>query len=289
MRHRPLHTALRAFADEAATALAAEVAAGAEVPFELDTAGGARGSSFSRARSTPLYCYRPLTGEFIRERLGRLAQLPTYAPAARALEGLDGLDAYLRARGGVGGPIPRDPSDRADVTLRVLLDRLFDGSSEFALTAERFTRVYDELEAVVAARQDVVATLVVGLPGLRLASADVPLADGVVLCQADAMPEAPQDAVWLGAIGDEPNALATLTLTDALDAYAAPARLRRLVRALRLYDVGAVGLAPAGWARSATSPTRWPRSRSPTRSTPTRRPRRCGGSSVRCGSTTSAP
>jgi hypothetical protein len=252
MRHRPLHTALRAFADEAATALAAEVAAGAEVPFELDTAGGAAGSSFSRARSTPLYCYRPLTGAFIRERLGRLTQLPTYAPAARALEAVDGIDAYLRARG--EPRVPRDPRDRADATLRVVLDRLFDGSSEFTLTAERFGRVYDELEAVVAARQDPVATLVVGLPGLRLASPEVPLADGIAICQADAVAGAPQDAVWLGAIGDEPNALALLTLSDALDADAAPARLRRLVRALRLYDAGAVGLAPAGWARLDEGP-----------------------------------
>jgi hypothetical protein len=47
---------------------------------------------------------------------------------------------------------------------------------------------------------------------------------------------------------------ATLTLTDALDADAAPARLRRLVRALRLYDAGAIGLAPAGWARLDDGP-----------------------------------
>src|SRR4051794_39080040 len=37
MRHRPLHTALRAYAEEASAALAADVAAGAEVPFELAT------------------------------------------------------------------------------------------------------------------------------------------------------------------------------------------------------------------------------------------------------------
>ena len=39
MRHRKLHTALRAFADDAAAALAAEVAQGAEVPFELEESG----------------------------------------------------------------------------------------------------------------------------------------------------------------------------------------------------------------------------------------------------------
>ena len=69
MRHRKLHTALRAFADDAATALAAEVAAGAEVPFELDESG-----TYARF-GTPLYCYRPLTGAFIRQRLGVVTRL----------------------------------------------------------------------------------------------------------------------------------------------------------------------------------------------------------------------
>ena len=53
MRHSALHTALRAFAEESATALAADVADGAEVPYELDA---------TPTRSAPLYCYRPLTG-----------------------------------------------------------------------------------------------------------------------------------------------------------------------------------------------------------------------------------
>ena len=240
MRHPSLHAALRAFADEASAALAAEVAAGAEVPFELATEG--------RTRRTPLYCYRPLTGAFIRERLGQLAGLATYAPAARALEPLEGLDVYLRTQG-EAGPTPRGARDRADVVLRVFLDRVFADSSDFALSAERFERCYGELENVVDARETSGATLVVGLPGLRLASPEVPLAHGVVLHRADALPDAPPEAAWLGASGEEANALAVLTLADALEAEAAPARLRRLVRALRLYDAGAVGLAPVGWAR----------------------------------------
>lgn len=239
MRHRPLHSALRAFADDAATALAQEVAEGAEVPFELATEG--------RPRRTPLYCYRPLTGAFIRERLGVLTRLETYAPAARALTELDGLDAYLRSRG--EQRVPRDARDRADAALRVFLDRLFDGSTTFELASERFGKAYDELEELITAKADPVATLVVGLPGLRLESAEVPLADGVLLAEADVVPEAPVDAAWLGAIDDEPNVLAVLTLSDPLQAEAAPARLLRLVRALRLYDTGSVALAPVGWAR----------------------------------------
>ncbi|HEX8082994.1 MAG TPA: hypothetical protein VF529_01815 [Solirubrobacteraceae bacterium] len=245
MRHRKLHTALRAFADAAAAALAADVAEGHEVPFELASQGGRRGVA-------PLYCYRPLTGAFIRERLGSLARLASYAPAAQALEELDGLEAYLRAR--AEPRIPRDPRDRADAALRTFLDRLFDGSSDFELTQDRFARAYGELEAAVVDRRTPVVTLVVGLPGLRLASPEVALADGVTLAAADAVPEAPRDAAWLSAQGDVPNTLAVLTLADALEADGAPARLRRLVRALRLYDAGAVGLAPVAWARLDEGP-----------------------------------
>ena len=241
MRHRQLHTALRALADDAATALAADVADGAEVPFELEETGG----SVRRSR-TPLYCYRPLTGAFIRERLGRLARLDSYAPAARALEGLDGLDTYLRSR--AEPRVPRDARDRADAALRVFLDRVFDGSTTFELTQERFTRAWDELEGLVDDNRETVATLVVGLPGLRLASDEVPLAHGITLAASGTVP-APPDAAWLAAPGDDPNVLAVMTLADAVEADGAPARLRRLVRALRLYEAGAVGLAPVGWAR----------------------------------------
>jgi hypothetical protein len=244
MRHRPLHSALRAFADDAAFALAKDVADGAEVPFELAAEG--------RPRRTQLYCYRPLTGAFIRERLGALVRLETYAPAARALESLDGLDVYLRARG--EQRVPRDARDRADATLRVFLDRLFEDSTTFELVPERFDRAYAELEAVLSAKADPVATLVVGLPGLRLASAEVALSEGLLLCEAEAMPGAPEDAAWLGAVADEPNVLAVMTLADRAQADAAPDRLRRLVRALRLYDAGAVALAPVGWARLADGP-----------------------------------
>jgi hypothetical protein len=241
MRHRTLHLTLRAFADDASAALAADVAQGAEVPFELEESGA------PRRRRPALYCYRPLTGAFIRERLGVLSRLATYAPAAQVLREVHGLDGYLRAR--AEPRIPRDPRDLADAALRVFLDRLFDGSSDFALTGERFERAYGELEASLADGHAPVVTLVVGLPGLRLGSPEVQLADGVTLAVADSVPGAPHDAAWLAAPGDVPNVLAVLTLSDPIAADGAPARLRRLVRALRLYDAGAVGLAPVAWAR----------------------------------------
>src|SRR3954451_14390534 len=92
MRSHTLHTALRAFTEEAGGLLADETARGAEVPFELVEEGG-------RAR-TPLYCYRPLTGEFVRAHGSALERLPAHAPAARALaEHADRLSRYLSAVG----------------------------------------------------------------------------------------------------------------------------------------------------------------------------------------------
>ena len=62
-----------------------------------------------------LYCYRPLTGTFIRERLGLLSALPVYAPAVRALSGLDGVETYVRHRGEARVPArqPRQSTDAA--------------------------------------------------------------------------------------------------------------------------------------------------------------------------------
>src|SRR3954464_6841411 len=94
MRNRALHDALLAFAEQAAWQLAADVADGAEVPFELVEERGRTGAS--------LYCYRPLTEEFIRTRIGVLGRLPSYQPAAAAPPARGG---GAPPRGG-GGALP---------------------------------------------------------------------------------------------------------------------------------------------------------------------------------------
>src|SRR4051812_50100760 len=92
MRSHTLHSALRAFTEEAGGLLAGETARGSEIPFELVEEGG-------RAR-TPLYCYRPLTGEFVRTHASALEGLPAHPAAARALaEHADRLPRYLSAVG----------------------------------------------------------------------------------------------------------------------------------------------------------------------------------------------
>jgi hypothetical protein len=63
---RQLESALTAFVEEAALALGEQTAAGAEVPFEIV-------AQPSRSHRAPLYCYRPLTGEFIRDHAAPLS------------------------------------------------------------------------------------------------------------------------------------------------------------------------------------------------------------------------
>src|ERR1700689_5127484 len=86
----PLQPALTEFIEAASGHLAAEVSAGAEVPFELESQRGRSSSG-----SASLYCYRALTGEFIAGRQSQLERLASYGQAASMLERFEGLDRYL--------------------------------------------------------------------------------------------------------------------------------------------------------------------------------------------------
>jgi len=247
MRHRPLHAALSAFADDAAWQLSEATSDGAEVPFEIVESRGAR-------RETPLYCYRPLTESFIRDRKGVLELLPSYPAAARALAALDGVGDYLREQS--EPRVPVEPRERADVALRVFISRVFSEATEFVITPERFDRAYRELEdALLEGRAE--AVVVAPLLGLQLVSGELPLGQGLSLIRGDELPDAPPEAVWsLGA--DEPCVLACLTLTEDSGAPAplseATARFRRLLTALRLYDPLRVALGPVAWQRTGAGP-----------------------------------
>ena len=247
MRHRPLHAALSAFAEEAASQLAEETADGAEVPFEIIESRGAR-------RDTPLYCYRPLTETYIRDRKGVLELLESYPTAVHALAGFDGIGDYLREQS--ESRVPGEPRERADIALRVFISRVFSEATEFVVTPERFERAYDELEdALLEGRAETV--VVAPILGLRLVSAEVPLGQGLSLIRGEELPGAPADAIWSGS-SDEPAVLVCLTLTDDPGAHAplveANTRFRRLLSALRLYDPLRVALGPVAWERSGAGP-----------------------------------
>ena len=112
MHNRALHDSLAAFVEEAAWQLAEEIAGGAEVPFELDATPAGRASS-------PLYCYRPLTGRFIAQRIGMLARLPSYPAARSSSPALPDLPAYLTLMG--RRPDGADPRALADAALQAFL------------------------------------------------------------------------------------------------------------------------------------------------------------------------
>ena len=250
MRDRALHGILEAFTADAAGQLSAETAAGAEIPFEIV------GTERRRGR-VPLYCYRSLTEQFIDERLGMLSGLPTYAPAARALAGLERVAAYLNQRG--EPRLPGEPRERADAALQSFLRAVFADRSQFGFDPVRFELAYGELERALYDGHS--ATVVIApLLGVALdhATRELALGEGISLIRGDALDDAPAEAVW----GDsgEPHVLAMLAIslepTRQPPVSLARARFRRLLTALRLFERGGYALGPLAWTRADTGPWR---------------------------------
>jgi hypothetical protein len=245
MRNPRLHQALLAFAEEAAWQLASDTASGAEVPFEI-VEQGAR-------RSTPLYCYRPLTADFIADRAPTLGKLDAYLPALHAIGTCSGLGAYLEARGIMP---PRSDRERAQEALCVFLARVFEGSTDFVLSVERLRGAYNELEGLVTeGRTEAVAVGV--LLGVTLLGKELDLGGGLILIRGDALRDAPPEAVWPRQ-GGNAHVLAVLSWEaapgDEDPVGHARVRFARLLSALRLYGEGAPALGPAAWLRSAGGP-----------------------------------
>jgi hypothetical protein len=248
VRNTTLHGILEAFTADAAGQLTAETAGGAEIPFEVAETEG-------RPGRTALYCYRPLTGTFIRERLGLLTALPTYAPAAQALSGLDGVDEYLIRRG--EARIPSEPRERADVALRTFLAGVFAERSEFGFDPTRFEIAYQELELALYEGQCMTTVLapLLGV-GLDPDTAELALGEGLSLVRGETLENAPAEAVWgMGELpgGEEPNVLVVLTMADDRSGRSpvsiARARFRRVLTALRLFERGGYAIGPIAWTR----------------------------------------
>lgn len=241
MRNRQLHAALSAFAQEAAWQLQSDTSEGADVPFEVVAAG---------RRDSPLYCYRPLTGDFISERVSLLGQLPTYLPALGALLDCGGLEAYLESR---GERAPRDTRERAESALRTFLGRVFEDSTDFVVEDSRLKRALHEIESAIydnRAETVVIAPLL----GLEIASPELALGNGLALVRGDAFgDDAPADAVWAPG-ADRPYLLAVLRWEaapgDAAPVAHARVRLRRLLTALRLFEAGSFAYGPLAWTRT---------------------------------------
>jgi hypothetical protein len=243
MHNRALHDSLAAFVEEAAWQLAEEVAGGAEVPFELTSTPPTRASA-------PLYCYRPLTGRFIAERIGGLARLPSYPAAAQSLAALPDLAAYLRAR---GRRAPADdPRALADAALQAFLTALWADAGDFTYDAPRFAAAYAQLEDAVYA-DCALSVVLAPVDGLVIDSQEVALGDGLTLVRGATLTDAPSELR-----GDPYATVALLRLEGEPGAgpglEVAGRRLRRLQTALRLWDDVEPSLGPAAWARTDGGP-----------------------------------
>src|SRR5215208_1500130 len=184
MHNRALHDSLAAFVEEAARQLADEVSGGAEVPFELMEM-----SPHARAAS-PLYCYRPLTGRFIGERIGVLARLPSYPAAAHGLGALPDLPAYLQARGRrTPGP---DRRSQADAALQAFLTAVWTDATEFTFDPGRFAQAFAELE-VTAYDGCTLSVVLAPVDGLVIESEELALGEGLALVRAGTLKDAPGD------------------------------------------------------------------------------------------------
>lgn len=226
--------------------LAGETARGAEVAFDLVEAE-------RRPGRVPLYCYRPLTHEFIDDRLPLLSSLPTHVAAARALAVVERVGAYLTRRG--EQRIPGDPRARAELALHTFLRAVFDERSEFAFEPERFEAAYRELEETLYEGQTI-TTVIVPLLGLVLDEAigELALGDGLSLIRADALDGAPEEVIW--AESGDPHVLAMVAVVH--DPLRPPSltlarnRFRRLLSALRLFERGSYALGSLAWTRVGT-------------------------------------
>ena len=245
VRNRGLHDQLLAFARAAAGRLAALLEAGAEIAYEVAESPGAR---------SVLYSYRPLSGEFVRDRFAELRALPSFPEALAALTSIEGVSAYLRVMG--VSYVPASERDRAEATLERLLGRVWEDSTTFELEGDRFERAYRELESVIY-EETAVNTVLAPLLGVALEADRWDLGAGISLVRGD-LCQAPPEAVWGSAGESEPNTIALLTVesrpTQPPPLTEARLAFRKLVTALRLLKQGGAALSSVAWWRTDDGP-----------------------------------
>ncbi|HEX5308383.1 MAG TPA: hypothetical protein VFW38_04810 [Solirubrobacteraceae bacterium] len=260
-----LQPALTAFLEQAATRLHADVLAGSDVPFDVETRSSARLSADRRSGRVPrtghrsttgaaLYCYRPLTERFIAERFAELRRLDAYGPAREQLEQCDTLERYLLARG-VEAP-PRGER-HADAVLLALLQDVFDEQTDFdpsrlAQHPERLEHALERLDGSALPRAGEV-TLVATLHGLAISSPQIVLARGLSLAQPDALSGAPEQALRVSRAEERGHLLVVYTSTDSPSGAEGVAEgvavMQELLRTLRLFGDGRIALGTRAFAR----------------------------------------
>jgi len=243
MRSLQLHTALTQHIEAVAAQLHAEVLNGAEVAFELEQQSRRRGS-----KGPTLYCYRPLTAQFIDERLSTLERLPTHAEAAKLLAELDGLDRYVVSAGVDCARM--STRARVGASLAELLSDVFAEQTDFQLRPERLEAALARLERTVLSATSEM-TLVATLHGLTITSAELALTKGLTIAQPHALEGLPAGAL-APAEGDGAHLVVVLAVEQqdhGLALVEGGEVLKDLERALRLFGDGRVTLGLLAWAR----------------------------------------
>ena len=237
--HDPvLDEALKRLAAEASTRFTSLVATGDEIPFDVAENNG---------DSPHFYRYVPLTSRFISAHIEELKSLPSYGPARGAIASSDVAAPYLESR---GLPVPSEPNRRAEEMISVFITSLWEGTTEFSLDISRVEQALAGLE--VQARDIREADiLMVPLVGFEMTPTEITLEGGTRIIQADAI-EAPLEATSSEGTGRSAWQTAYFAVTELESTEDGPRqaikRLNGLVRALRLYKEGSVGLGPFAFA-----------------------------------------
>jgi hypothetical protein len=243
MRSLQLQSTLTAYVEAVSERLRGELAGGAEIPFELEQQPGSRGPG-----GPALYCYRPLTVEFIAQRRSLLQALPEHQAAEQLLSTYEGLDRYLA---GLGEDVSRlSGTARARAAIGSLLADVFAEQSDFDVRPERLEAALDRLQAsALEAASEV--TLVATLHGLTIGSPELVLTSGLTIAKLDALEGLPPAVTARGPHGEEHLVVVLRSQEpDPRQAIeASRAVLRDLLRALRLFGDGRVTLGGLGWAR----------------------------------------
>ncbi|HKH22896.1 MAG TPA: hypothetical protein VKA88_04675 [Solirubrobacterales bacterium] len=216
-----LEEALRRLAVEAADLFEELLASGAELPFDLEPTDDS---------PLPMYSYTPLTGQFIERHLGEVRR----------------LEAFIEVREIAG--------EEAAIGFMV---GLWDGKSDFDIAGDRLQGAIDGVLSMISSDSEEATPageVIVPLIGFHMPKDEIEL-DGVRIVRADLVEDAPLDAVESSRSSGrgKPGFLARVSCGVAAVAPAAAVAddLRRMLRTLRLFRPGAVGLAPYGWAKRA--------------------------------------
>jgi hypothetical protein len=255
MRDLVVREALKTMARDAAKRLREIVAAGHQIPYDVEESGG----------GTALPQYIPLTARFIRDQASALLELDSFGSGCAAIESAGLAGPYLEE---IGISVPADHRKRAELAGIVFLCRLWDGSTDFSLDPDRLTAAIGELEAGGEVTDDEIE-VVVPIRGLQLPVTRLELATATIV-RADTV-EVPAEArasEGSGSAGWEPTFLAAARVSAgppseeeaepkpdvgarAVDSF------RRLITTLRLFKVGSVSLGPYAWTRAGAN--RWRR------------------------------